>query len=259
MNKRERTVFNSGVFNKKDLNRDYIEIKDHLYVAPRKKGAYLGMTLPNRTGEQISTLLEIHYSNPELFIDYFKTPQEIKEGEIGQEALWMGKKPLRLRKIKDVIVNQPSRDKQGSKPLKYRYIITEVEDDKIRSPMPAEYGFAITNFKNRYHKEAVPDTMNSEEKKFFYDQIEMIVKKNDSLNKIGGNLEKILLPLIIVTFFGSIFFLFPSVTGNIIGNLFSVSRSFIGIILFILSLICCFIRIKKLGDCYILAPKRLKN
>jgi len=245
VNKKERVVFNSGIFNKEDLNKDYLKIKDHLYVAPSKKGAYLGNNKLDRTGKQISTLLEIHYSNPLLFIDYWKSPEEIKEGKIGQEALWIGKKPLRLKKIKDVIINQPQRYKQRDKPVKYRYVVAEVEDDNIRSPLPEEYKIALANFKEEYHKEAVPDEMTFPEKKFFYDKIEKVVKENDYSNISKGGLEKSLSFVAITTFFTSMFFLFPFITGNIIGNLFPKNYPFIGICLFILSLICGFILIKK--------------
>jgi hypothetical protein len=102
-----------------------------------------------------------------------------------------------------------------------------------------------TKFTNKYDKSVSPDEMTPQEKKFFYDYLEKVVDKNDNLTRVEGGLEKTLASLTIITFFSSIFFLFPSLTGNIIGNLSSKTLSFIGIVLFLLSLIGGFILIKK--------------
>jgi hypothetical protein len=250
--KKERVVFNSGIFKKEDLNKDYLEIKDHLYTAPTKSGAYLGIKKPDRSGEQVTTLLEIHYSNPLLFIDYWGSPQEVLQGKIGQEALWVGKDSLKLKKIKDIQIRQPKaiHFKGKSKPLKYRYIVAEVEDDSIRSPLPQEYELARTKFSEHYKKPAIPDDMDLGEKEFFYNQIEKIIQENGPIIKNmeikpAGKLEKTLQVASFLIFISGALLVSFNLTGNIISENISKNYSFIGSCFIFASLVLVLISFKK--------------
>jgi len=225
-----KVAFNAGVWKKKDLDKDYFFPKDALYVAPTSNGAYLGINSPDKSGKEINALLEIHYSNPNFFRDYRNDATEL-----GQEGLWVGKN-LRLKKIKDTKVKIPKRIR-GSRPLRYRYIVTKVdEENSERTPTNEEYQGVLKEFMKKYKKPCYPDDLNKEEKNFFYDSIQRTIKKDDAVNnfEIGKEhktLERILKVLSIIAFFGGIFFLSPILTGNIIGNSLIKTNSITGIVL----------------------------
>ncbi|MFA5953489.1 MAG: hypothetical protein WC812_02755 [Candidatus Pacearchaeota archaeon] len=227
-----KIVFHGGVWKKKDLEKDYFIIKDALYVAPKSNGAYLGIHAPNRSGEEINTLFEIHYSNPNFFRDYRNDSTEL-----GQEGIWIGKN-LRLKKIKDILVKIPKRERASGKALRYRYIVAEVdEENSERTPTGREYKGVLKEFMEKYGKPCYPDDLSKEEKSFFYNSIQKTIKNGNNTNnlEIENNpktLEKILKISSIIAFFGGIFFLSSTLTGNIIGNSQIGNNSIISIILF---------------------------
>jgi len=226
-----KVAFNAGVWKKKDLDKDYFFPKDALYVAPTLNGAYLGINRPDKSGEEINALLEIHYSNSNFFRDYRR-----HSTELGQEGLWIGTN-LKLKKIKDTMIKIPKRERADNKPLRYRYIVAKVdEENSERTPTDEEYQEVLREFVKKYKKPCCPDEHNKEEKKFFYDSIQKKIKKNDiitnlEIEKKPRTLEGVLKISSIIALLGGIFLLSPSLTGNVIGNLSIKTNSIIGIIL----------------------------
>ncbi|MEK6832953.1 MAG: hypothetical protein AABY32_02805 [Nanoarchaeota archaeon] len=231
----EKVAFHGGVWKKEDLDKDFLKIKDVLYVAPRFGGAYLGMKNPDKSGKEINTLLEIHYSNPNFFRDYRK-----HSTDLGQEGVWIGTN-LRLKKIKDTMVKIPKR-LRGSRSLRYKYIVAKVdEENSERTPTEKEYREVGDEFFEKYKKPCYPDKFNKEEKEFFYDSIQRKIKKNDAINNLEiekepKTLERVLKISSIIAFFGGIFFLSPILTGNVIGNSSIKTNSITGIVLLTISI-----------------------
>ncbi len=162
----EGTVFNAGQWNREKLDNDILDVNGYLYVAPEEEGAYLGegaRGIRELKPGQEEVLLEIKYSNPYLFVD-----DRSPIGEIGQEALWVGKN-LRLKKINEEMIT-----KEG---IQYRHIVATPIDSNDRSVTGREYAEARRMFEGKYRKRAIPDQMSKAEWYGFLDIIDSLKKK----------------------------------------------------------------------------------
>jgi hypothetical protein len=226
----KKIAYNAGVWKKRNLNKDTLSVEDALYVAPTSKGAYLGQKRPDMSGEEIMSLLEIHYSDPNFFRDYRRDTTEL-----GQEGLWVGKN-LKLKKVKDTMVKMPKRI-AGDKPLRYRHIVAEVDEKSSeRTPTNEEYMAIVKKFMKKYDKSCVPDDFNEKEKKFFYDSLQGIVRRNDvpgdsETKEKPKDLEKVLRAASVMALIGSISFFSSNLTGNVIGSSSLNSNSIMGVFL----------------------------